>query len=84
MKGLTLQTKAIELSLDGCVAFAGCVFQPASIEDRHVAVAIVNESGLLQRSRDNGDGRAGGAKHHRQELMAQLKFVVADPIMRHQ
>src|SRR4051812_49042936 len=48
-----------------------------------MSVAIPDEAGFLQCSRDNGYSRTRGAEHHRQELMAEFEFVAADAIVRH-
>ena len=45
---------------------------------------IRDQAGPLQRPRDDGDGGAGGAEHHRDEFLRQRELLGPHAVLRHQ
>ena len=61
--------QATVLTRDSFVAFACCVFEAYSIENRYLAVLIVDDAGPLQRARRDAYGSATHAKHDRDQIL---------------
>jgi hypothetical protein len=59
----------VDLLADDRIAFAGPGFETMAIDDLNATAMVADETGVLQRAGDNGDGRPSHAEHLRQEFV---------------
>ena len=66
------------------VALACRLFQALPVENRDPPVGVFDQPGFLQSARHNRHRGPRRPQHHRQKLMAEVKLILTDAIVRHQ
>src|SRR4029450_11503402 len=79
-----LQLEPSEQVLDRSVTLARALLESPAIENVHAAVRIADDAFLLQGAGHHVHGLAGGGEHHREKLLAELKFLASHAVVRHQ
>src|ERR1700685_3165694 len=72
------------LLLEDRVALAGRLLQASAILDCHSPTGVVEEAGVLQDTRSDGNAGAARAQHMRKKLLGEGDEIASQPVLTHQ
>src|SRR5271154_4954268 len=75
--------KTLVEPLGDLVAIARGMFQVFPVHDPYVPAAILNQAALLQRTRNQSDGRSLSSQHFSEELLGEIQSIGLDPVLYH-